>query len=99
MTRGHAAFSGLFPTSTWPVLVLAFLAGLFSATALPPWSFPLGIFGFSVLFVLIYQTKTIKKLALIVLVLALDITYWVFNGFQTLYLLIAKNSPGSCHFL
>ena len=60
MTRGHAAFSGLFLTSTWPVLVLAFLAGLFSATALPPWSFPLGIFGFSVLFVLIYQTKTIK---------------------------------------
>ena len=38
MTRGHAAFSGLFLTSTWPVLVLAFLAGLFSATALPPFS-------------------------------------------------------------
>ena len=61
MTPGHAVFSGLFLTSGWRVPVLAFLAGLFSATALPPWSFPLGIFGFSVLFFLIYQTKTIKK--------------------------------------
>ena len=70
MTRGHAAFFGLFLTSSWRVLVLAFLAGLFSATALPPWSFPLGIFGFSVLFLLIYRTKKIKKGVLIV---------WVFS--------------------
>ena len=65
MTPGHAAFLGLFLTSSWRAPVLAFLAGLFSATALPPWSFTLGIFGLSVLFLLIYRTKTIKKGALI----------------------------------
>ena len=61
MTLRYLESLGSFLASSWRVPVLAFLAGLFSATALPPWSFPLGIFGFSVLFVLIYQTKTIKK--------------------------------------
>tara|TARA_B100000214_G_scaffold61160_1_gene39936 strand:- start:4039 stop:5637 length:1599 start_codon:yes stop_codon:yes gene_type:complete len=70
MTFGHAALLKLLLTFSWRFPVLAFLAGLFSATALPPWSFPLGVFGFSVLFLLIYRTKTIKKGVLIV---------WVFS--------------------
>ena len=70
MTLRHLESSGSFFACSWRVPVLAFLAGLLSATALPPWSFPLGVFGFSVFFFLIYRTKTIKKGALIV---------WVFS--------------------
>ena len=70
MTLRYLELSGSFLASSWRVPVLAFLAGLLSATALPPWSFPLGVFGFSVFFFLIYRTKTIKKGALIV---------WVFS--------------------
>ena len=70
MTLRYLESLGSFLASSWRVPVLAFLAGLLSATALPPWSFPLGVFGFSVFFFLIYRTKTIKKGALIV---------WVFS--------------------
>ena len=70
MTLKRLAFSGSFFTSSWRAPLLAFLFGLLSATALPPWSFPLGIFGFSLFFFLIYRTKTIKKGVLFV---------WVFS--------------------
>mgnify|MGYP001165333388 CR=1 FL=1 len=55
MPLTNIPLAGSYVTSSWRVFALAFFAGVFSATALPPWSFPLGIFGFSIFFFLIYR--------------------------------------------